>query len=324
MKPDDVLRVARRVISVEQKAVGDLLTRLNNSFVQAVGLLYRCKGRVVVTGMGKSGIVGRKISATMASTGTPSFFLHPAEGSHGDLGMVVKGDAVLAISNSGETAEILSLLPVIKRLAIPLIALTGKHSSTLAKRSDVVLDVSVEEEASSLAMAPTASTTAALAMGDALAVALLEMKGFSEEDFALLHPGGIIGKRLLLKVEDLMHVGKEMPLVNLETTMKDVILEISSKRLGITTVVDYQGRLQGVITDGDLRRILERHGRSFFELEAGQVMTKNPKTIYGDALAARALQVMEKHSITALVVPNEEGKPTGIIHLHDLLKAGIV
>ncbi len=324
MKPDDVLGVARRVISVEEKAVGDLLARLNSSFVRAVELIYGCKGRVVVTGIGKSGIIGRKISATMASTGTPSFFLHPAEGSHGDLGMVVKGDAVMAISNSGETVEILSLLPVIKRLAIPLIALAGNPSSTLAKRSDVVLDVSVREEASSLAMAPTASTTAALAMGDALAVALLEMKGFSEEDFALLHPGGTVGKRLLLKVEDLMHVGNEMPLVTLEITMKDIILEISSKRLGITTVVDDQGHLQGVITDGDLRRILERYGRSFFELEAGQVMTKNPKTISGNALAARALQVMEKHSITALVVSSEEGKPTGIIHLHDLLKAGIV
>jgi len=324
MNPDEILGVARRVISVEERAVRGLLSRLDSSFVRAVELLYGCKGRVVVTGMGKSGIIGRKISATMASTGTPSFFLHPAEGSHGDLGMVVKGDVAMAISNSGETAEILSLLPVIKRLAIPLIALTGKPSSTLAKRSDVVLDVSVREEASSLAMAPTASTTAALAMGDALAVALLEVKGFSEEDFALLHPGGTIGKRLLLKVEDLMHVGNEIPLVTLETTMKDVILEISSKRLGITTVVDDRGHLQGVITDGDLRRILERYGRSFFELEAGQVMTKNPKAIPGNALAARALQVMEKHSITALVVSNEAGKPIGIIHLHDLLKAGIV
>jgi len=324
MNPDEILGVARRVISVEERAVRGLLSRLDSSFVRAVELLYGCKGRVVVTGMGKSGIIGRKISATMASTGTPSFFLHPAEGSHGDLGMVVKGDVAMAISNSGETAEILSLLPVIKRLAIPLIALTGKPSSTLAKRSDVVLDVSVREEASSLAMAPTASTTAALAMGDALAVALLEVKGFSEEDFALLHPGGTIGKRLLLKVEDLMHVGNEIPLVTLETTMKDVILEISSKRLGITTVVDDHGHLQGVITDGDLRRILERYGRSFFELEAGQVMTKNPKAIPGNALAARALQVMEKHSITALVVSNEAGKPIGIIHLHDLLKAGIV
>ena len=324
MNPDEILGVARRVISVEERAVRGLLSRLDSSFIRAVELLYGCKGRVVVTGMGKSGIIGRKISATMASTGTPSFFLHPAEGSHGDLGMVVKGDVAMAISNSGETAEILSLLPVIKRLAIPLIALTGKPSSTLAKRSDVVLDVSVREEASSLAMAPTASTTAALAMGDALAVALLEVKGFSEEDFALLHPGGTIGKRLLLKVEDLMHVGNEIPLVTLGTPMKDVILEISSKRLGITTVVDDRGRLQGVITDGDLRRILERYGKSFFELKAGQVMTKNPKVISKDALAARALQVMERHSITALVVSNEEGKPTGIIHLHDLLKAGIV
>ena len=324
MSPEEILEVARRVIRIEERAVKDLLPRLDSSFVRAVELLYECKGRVVVTGMGKSGIIGRKISATMASTGTPSFFLHPAEGSHGDLGMVVKGDVVIAISNSGETEEILSLLPVIKRLGIPLIALTGRLNSTLAKRSDVVLDVSVKEEASSLAMAPTASTTAALVMGDALAVALLEMKGFSEEDFALLHPGGTIGKRLLLKVEDLMHVGNEIPLVTLGTPMKDVILEISSKRLGITTVVDDRGRLQGVITDGDLRRILERYGKSFFELKAGQVMTKNPKVISKDALAARALQVMERHSITALVVSNEEGKPTGIIHLHDLLKAGIV
>ncbi len=324
MSEDKILEVARRVISIEGEAVQALLERLDSSFVEAVRLLYECRGRVVVTGMGKSGIIGRKISATMASTGTPSIFLHPAEGSHGDLGMVVKGDAVLAISYSGETPEILSLLPVIKRLALPLVSLTGNLTSTLAKKSDVVLDVSVAKEASSLKMAPTASTTAALAMGDALAVALLEMRGFSEEDFALLHPGGTIGKKLLLRVEDLMHTGEELPVVSMDTPMKDVILEISSKRLGITTVVDKDGVLKGVITDGDLRRILERYGQSFFQLKAGEVMTRNPKTIDEDALAAKALQRMELYSITALVIPGGGGKPKGIIHLHDLLKAGIV
>jgi len=324
MSEDKILEVARRVISIEGEAVQALLERLDSSFVQAVRLLYSCRGRVVVTGMGKSGIIGRKVSSTMASTGTPSIFLHPAEGSHGDLGMVVKGDVVLAISYSGETPEILSLLPVIKRLALPLVSLTGNLGSTLAKKSDVVLDVSVAEEASSLKMAPTASTTAALAMGDALAVALLEMRGFSEEDFALLHPGGIIGKKLLLRVEDLMHSGSELPVVSVNTPMKDVILEISSKRLGITTVVDDEGKLKGVITDGDLRRILERYGHSFFQLKAGEVMTKNPKTINDDALAAKALQRMELYSITALVVPDQKDRPKGIIHLHDLLKAGIV
>ncbi len=324
MSEDKILDVARRVIAIEGKAVQTLLDRLDESFIRAVRILYDCKGRVVVTGMGKSGIIGRKISATMASTGTPSIFLHPAEGSHGDLGMVVKGDVVLAVSYSGETPEILSLLPVIKRLALPLISLTGKPTSTLAQKSDVVLNVSVDKEASSLEMAPTASTTATLAMGDALAVALLEMRGFSEEDFALLHPGGTIGRKLLLRVEDLMHTGEELPMVSMRTQMKDVILEISSKRLGITTVVDDKEKLQGVITDGDLRRILERHGKSFFELRAVEVMTKNPKTIDRDALAAKALQRMELYSITALVVPDRSGRPEGIIHLHDLLKAGIV
>ncbi len=324
MSEDKILEVARRVISIEAEAVQTLLDRLDGSFVEAVKLLYHCRGRVVVTGMGKSGIIGRKISATMASTGTPSIFLHPAEGSHGDLGMVVKGDVVLAISYSGETPEILSLLPVIKRLALPLVSLTGNLGSTLAKKSDVVLDVSVAEEASKLKMAPTASTTAALAMGDALAVALLEMRGFSEEDFALLHPGGTIGKKLLLRVEDLMHTGSELPVVSMDTPMKDVILEISSKRLGITTVVDGGGVLKGVITDGDLRRILEKYGHSFFQLRAGEVMTRNPKTIEKDALAAKALQKMELHSITALVVPDRKGRPRGIIHLHDILKAGII
>jgi len=319
-----ILEIAERVIKIEAKAVDDLIGRLNSSFTKAVELMHNAKGRVVVTGIGKSGIIARKISATLASTGTPSLFLHPAEGSHGDLGMVVKGDVVLAVSNSGETPEILSLLPVIKRFAIPLISLTGNPASTLAQKSDVVLDTSVKEEACPLGLAPTASTTAALAMGDALAVALLEVRNFKEEDFALLHPGGAIGKRLLLKVEDLMHVGEELPVVSEETYMKDVILEISSKRLGITTVVDNSGKLQGVITDGDLRRILERYGKNLFDLKAGEVMTKSPKIIEKDALAAKALQRMERYSITALVIPDDKGRPIGIIHLHDLLKAGIV
>ncbi len=324
MRENEILDVARRVIRIEGEAVSALLDRLDESFVKAVEILYHCQGRVAIMGMGKSGIVGRKISATMASTGTPSFFVHPAEGVHGDLGMVVKGDVVLAISNSGETPELLSVLPVIKRLAIPLISMVGNTESALAQRSDVCLDVTVKEEASKLEMAPTASTTAALVMGDALAVALLEVKGFSEEDFALLHPGGSIGRRLLLKVEDLMHRGDELPVVTVEAPMKDVILEISSKRLGMSVVVDGSRKIQGIITDGDLRRILERYGKSFFDLRAGEVLTKNPKTIEESALAARALHVMEKYSITALVVPDNRDRPLGVLHLHDILKAGIV
>ncbi len=324
LAPSWHVELARRVISLEAQELLRMQERLGEEIFQAVELLYHCKGRVVVTGMGKSGIIARKIAATLASTGTPSLFLHPAEGIHGDLGMVMREDVVVALSNSGETPEVINLLPSIKRLGIPLIALTGNLNSTLAKRSDVVLDTGVSKEACPLGIVPTASTTSALAMGDALAVVLLERRGFKKEDFALFHPGGSLGKRLLLTVEDLMHRGEEIPVVSVSTPLKEAIIEISSKRLGITTVLDDSGVVKGVITDGDLRRIIEREGEGMFSLTAGEVMTRNPKTISREALAAKALNVMERHSITALVVVDENNRPVGLLHMHDILKAGVV
>jgi arabinose-5-phosphate isomerase len=284
----------------------------------------QCRGRVVVTGMGKSGIIGRKIAATLASIGVPSVFLHPAEGIHGDLGMVSRGDLVLALSHSGETEELLKILPAIKRLGVPLISLTGNLDSMLAKNSDVVLDVSVAEEACPLSLAPTASTTAALALGDALAMALLEHKGVKPEDFARYHPGGSLGKRLLLSVEDLMHRGSDIPKVRPTTALKEVIYEISSKKLGVTTVVDDADRLRGIVTDGDLRRVLEKGGNDLLERSAEAVMTRDPKVIARAALAAEAVGLMERYSITVLVVTDAERRVEGVIHLHDLLKAGVV
>ncbi|MEW6325361.1 MAG: KpsF/GutQ family sugar-phosphate isomerase, partial [Nitrospirota bacterium] len=294
------------------------------SFVRALDLLLACRGRVVVTGMGKSGIIGKKIAATLASTGTPALFLHAAEGTHGDLGMLSRRDVVVALSNSGETEELVKILPMVKRLQAPLICLTGKPGSTLAKYSDVVIDVSVPEEAGPLDVVPTSSTTAALAMGDALAVALMERRGFKAEDFALLHPGGALGRRLLLKVEDAMHVGEAIPRVRPLTPMKEAILEMTSKKLGMTTVCEADGRLAGIITDGDLRRLLQRMPEGAFALTAGEVMTKNPKTIGREALAAKAVQVMEEYAITALAVVNRAQQVEGILHLHDLLKLGVV
>ncbi len=324
MTKGEIIEEGKRVVRVELEAVRALLDRIDESFAEAVELLYRCRGRVVVTGMGKSGIIGRKIAATLASTGTPSFFLHPAEGVHGDLGMLTRQDVVVAISNSGRTKEVLEVIPVVKRLGLKLIAMTGDMGSELAKRADVVLDVSVEREACPLGLAPTSSTTAALVMGDALAMALLKKKGFKREDFAIVHPAGSLGKKLLLRVEDLMHTGNEVPMVLPRTPMKDVVIEISEKRLGMTTVVDEEGRLVGVITDGDLRRLIERMGKAMFDAMASEVMTKRPKVIERDALAVRALNEMEKYSITSLVVVDAEGKVEGVIHLHDLLKSGIV
>jgi arabinose-5-phosphate isomerase len=276
-------------------------------------------------GMGKSGLVGRKIASTFASTGTPAFFLHPAEGVNGDYGMLTKEDVVIAISNSGETRELLDVLPLIKRYGNRLIALTGNMNSSLAKAGDVYLNIHVREEACPLGLAPTASTTATLALGDALAIVLMIKKGFDEKDFALLHPGGTLGKRLLLKVEDLMHVGKAFPTVTEKTLMKDVIFEITSKRLGVTAVCNGEGHLMGVITDGDLRRALEKFN-DLLDRQASDVMTRNPKWIEKDALAAKAVQRMEEYSITSLFVFNQSGDkvPVGIIHLHDLLKAGVV
>jgi arabinose-5-phosphate isomerase len=319
-----IIEEAKRVIRVEAEALLALADTLDGEFERAVDLILGCSGRVVVTGMGKSGLIGQKIASTMASTGTPAFFLHPAEGIHGDLGMIMRGDVVIAISNSGETEEVVRILPVIKRIGAELVAMTGNRRSNMAKASDVVLDVSVKEEACPLGLAPTASTTATLAMGDALAVSLLVKRGFREEDFALFHPGGSLGKRLLLKVADLMHKGEQMPLVGSDTLMRDALFVITAKGLGIVGVTDASGNLQGVITDGDLRRALEQ-GVDILQARAGELTRGNPKRISRDELAAKALQRMEQYAITSLFVFEDEkgGKPVGVIHLHDLLKAGI-
>ncbi|MFQ5684015.1 MAG: SIS domain-containing protein [Candidatus Binatia bacterium] len=320
-----ILKQARDVLELEARGIVSLVDRLDESFVHAVDLLLDCKGKVVVTGLGKSGLICRKIAATLSSTGTPALFLHAGDGVHGDMGMIMKGDVVLAVSNSGETDEILKLLPAIKRSGLKLIVMTGSLQSALSRAGDVILNVAVKEEACPLGLSPTASTTAALAMGDALAVVLLQKKGFREDDFALRHPGGILGRKLLLRVEDLMHQDVDLPLVPEDTPMKETLLEITSKRFGVAGVINSQAKLTGVITDGDLRRGLESHGDNFFHLKARDIMTCNPKTIPVDALAARAVSVMEQYSITSLFILDPDGgKPKGIVHLHDLLKAGIV
>ena len=318
------LKIARRVLQTELEALEGLLQRLDKTFEEAVELVFAAPGRVVVTGMGKSGLIGQKIAATFASTGTPSFFLHPAEAGHGDLGMIVRGDLLLALSYSGETEEINQLLPAAKRLGIPVIALTGNGKSTLAQAADAVLDIRVEREACSLNLAPTASTTAMLAMGDALAVALLERRGFKEEDFALLHPGGRLGKKLQ-KVEDLMHTGDQLPCVSPGTKMPDVIYEMSRKGLGLTAVVEDShpagsgaGRLAGVITDGDLRRLMQKRKKGILELTAADCMTKNPTTVPGDELAGAALRLMEERKITSILVVDSQRRLQGVIHVHDL------
>ncbi len=318
---------AKKVLRIEADAVSRLIDRVDDRFDRAVDLLLNCRGRVVVTGMGKSGHIGNKIAATLASTGTPALFLHPAEGIHGDLGMVTKGDIVIALSNSGETEELTRMLPSLKRIGIKIIALTGNPDSTLAKNSDVVIDVGVKEEACPLGLAPTASTTATLAMGDALAVVLLDRRGFKAEDFACYHPGGALGKRLLLRVRDVMHSGDAVPRVSEDAMVKDAIYEISSKKMGITAVVSKAGKLLGVISDGDLRRWMEKTektGENLLAKKARDVMTPGPKVITRDALAAEAVAKMEADSITCLIVPDAESRPEGVIHLHDLLKAGVV
>jgi len=318
---------AKRVLRIESEAVAALIDRIDEKFDRAVEMILQCEGRVVVTGMGKSGLIGKKIAATLASTGTPALFLHPAEGIHGDLGMVTRGDTVIALSNSGETDELARMLPSLKRLGIGIIALTGNVESTLAKNSDVVINVGVKEEACPLGLAPTASTTAALAMGDALAVALLDKRGFKEEDFACFHPGGSLGKKLLLRVGDLMHTGDAIPVVAGTTLIKDAIYVISSKKMGVTAVVDTAGKLVGVISDGDLRRWMEKTektGENLLTKKTEDIMTVNPKVANKDSLAAEAVSIMEKHSITCLIVTDPGQKPEGVIHLHDLLKAGVV
>lgn len=286
-------------------------------------LILNCRGRVIVTGMGKSGIICKKIAATLTSTGISAMFLHPAEGIHGDLGLVQKSDIVIAITKSGETDELYQLIPLFKRLGVPIITLTGNTKSPVAGKSDVVIDVSVDEEACPNNLIPTSSTTAALVMGDALAMALLEKRGFSSHDFALLHPGGNLGKRLLLKVSDVMHTGNKVPIVNQGANMKEVVLEMTSKRFGATTVVDSKKELVGIFTDGDLRRLIEK-SENIFKFKVKEVMNKNPKTIYAEELAARALNQMEHYKITCLIIIDKKRKPIGIVHMHDLLEAGVV
>lgn len=310
------------VIETEAKAVFDLTQRIDERFEKACEILLACKGRVVVTGMGKSGHIANKIAATLASTGTPAFFMHPGEACHGDLGMITRQDVVLAISNSGNTSEIVVLLPLLKRLEIPLIALTGNTQSTLAKTADVNLDISIEQEACPLGLAPTTSTTVSLVMGDALAIALLQAKGFSAEDFALSHPGGALGRRLLLKIDELCHRGDELPLVNEHATISDALIEVTAKKLGMTCVVNSHGRLTGVYTDGDIRRTLTNH----FDINTTpltEVMSRQCKTVRAGTLAAEALAIMQKYTITSLVVIDEEQRPVAVIHLHDLLRAGV-
>jgi len=315
-------RIARRALEIESEAIANLIPRLDDSFDRAVKLIKNSPGRVVVTGMGKSGSVGRKISATLASTGTPAFFMHPAEGVHGDLGMVREDDVVLAISYSGQTDEVRSLLTPLERIGPPMIAMTGDLNSILARSAAVTLDISVKKEAGPLDLVPTASTTATIAMGDALAMALLEEQDFVEEDFALFHPGGNLGKQLLLKVEDLMHTGEDIPLVDKDVSMKEAIFEMTDKRLGITGIVDDE-KLIGCLTDGDLRRILEERKDKFFSGPLAEVMSEDPITIGRDMRAVRALQIMEKYQITVLFIANDDQRPIGVVHMHDILRAGI-
>ncbi|MBR9813806.1 KpsF/GutQ family sugar-phosphate isomerase [bacterium] len=323
LHPDAVRKLGRRVLEIERDALQALLPRIDDSFVAACELCLACTGRVVVLGMGKSGHIAGKIAATLASTGTPAFFVHPGEASHGDLGMITRTDVVLALSNSGETAEVTSLLPVIKRQGVGLIAMTGKPESTLARSADVHLNVAVGAEACPLNLAPTASTTAALAMGDALAVALLEARGFTEEDFALSHPGGSLGRRLLLKIDDLLHSGDAIPRVQTGTPLKEALVEMSAKGLGMTIVEDASGALVGVYTDGDLRRTLDADiDLRSAKIEA--VMAPSPKTISTGVLAAEAVKRMQDAAITSLVVTNDAGQVAGILHMHDLLRAGVV
>lgn len=319
---DALLAKARGVVDVEIQALEDLKNQLDEQFVQAVELIEACKGRVIITGMGKSGLIGKKIAATLSSTGTPSYFLHPAEGSHGDLGMLMKQDVVIAISNSGETPEILGILPLVKRFGVPLIGMTGKANSTLAQQSDLVLNIAVRQEACPLGLAPTASTTATLALGDTLAVVLLERRGFSEEDFAMFHPAGNLGKRLLLRVQDVMHTGPSLPLVSLDTPFLDALMEASQKKLGMAIVQDKQGVMVGVLTDGDVRRALTRFTdpRS---IPLAEVMTRAPKQVEPDELAVTALRRMEEHKITVLISCSPDGQPIGAVHMHDILKTGI-
>lgn len=319
----ELRKLALAVIHVEAQAVSALAERIDDEFVLACRLMFNCRGRVVVTGMGKSGHIAGKIAATLASTGTPAFFVHPGEASHGDLGMITPQDVVLALSNSGETGEVVTILPIIKRIGVPLIAMTGNRESTLAKFASAHIDVSVRQEACPLGLAPTSSTTAALAMGDALAVSLLEAKGFTRDDFALSHPGGSLGKRLLLMVSDIMHTGAEIPIVPESALITEALLEMTEKKMGMTVIVDHHGKSVGIFTDGDLRRFLEKnldvHGTPI-----GEAMTRNFTAINDDILAAEAMRIMQQKKINALIVNDDARKPIGALSMHDLIHAGIV
>ncbi|MDH1867946.1 KpsF/GutQ family sugar-phosphate isomerase [Pseudomonas sp. MDMC216] len=319
----DLIDSAQRTIRLELEAVQELLPRIDADFIKACELILSCKGRVVVVGMGKSGHIGNKIAATLASTGTTSFFVHPAEASHGDMGMITKDDIVLALSNSGSTAEIVTLLPLIKRLGIRLISMTGNPDSPLAKAAEVNLDARVSQEACPLNLAPTSSTTASLVLGDALAIALLEARGFTAEDFAFSHPGGALGRRLLLKVENVMHSGESLPQVKRGTSLRDALLEMTQKGLGMTVVMEDDGRLAGIFTDGDLRRTLDK-GIDVRQALIDEVMTPHGKTARAEMLAAEALKIMEDHKISALVVVDDQNKPVGALNMHDLLRAGVM
>jgi len=318
----NITELAKEVLDIEANSILKLKEGINENFEKAIEILYACKGRVIVTGMGKSGLIGKKIAATLSSTGTPSYFLHPAESTHGDSGIITREDVIIAISNSGETKELLNLLPLIKRFGVQMISMTGGSNSTLARTGDVYLDISVEKEACPLNKAPTASTTATLAMGDALAVCLLEKRGFSEEDFLVFHPSGALGKGFLYSVSELMITGDKLPLAKEDDNFADVIELISSKKLGMAIITDKNGVMTGVLTDGDIRRALIKY-KEIKDLKVKEVMTVGPKTILPTELAAKALHLMEKYSITALAISDEKGFPVGVVHIHDLLKAGV-
>jgi arabinose-5-phosphate isomerase len=320
---DKMCELGRAVIETEADMIRSLSTRINHLFAEACHLLLACEGRIIVMGMGKSGHIGKKIAATFASTGSPAFFVHPGEAKHGDFGMITPKDVILALSNSGETEEIISILPFIKRLDIPLISITGKPSSTLAQAATINLDVSVEKEACPLGLAPTASTTATLVMGDALAISLLDTRGFTAADFALSHPGGTLGRRLLLKIDQIMHTGDAIPKVSYNAVLKTALMEITEKKLGMTTVIDANNQLSGIFTDGDLRRAFDNEA-DVHKTEIQHIMTQNPKVISSGMLAAEALNLMETFKITALVVTNEDKHPIGVVHLHDILRAGVM
>jgi len=320
---DKICSIGREVVETEAKVILDLSAKIDHNFAKACQLLIQCTGRIIVMGMGKSGHIAKKIAATFASTGSPAFFIHPGEAKHGDFGMITRQDILIIISNSGETEEIISILPFIKRLNIPLIAFTGKTQSTLAKHATFNIDVTIEKEACPLGLAPTSSTTAALVMGDAMAIALLETRGFTKEDFAFSHPGGSLGRKLLLRVDELMHTGNALPVVDFDAVLKTALMEMTQKKLGVTTIVDKDNKLAGIFTDGDIRRAFDNNA-DIHKTEINKIMTTNPKVIKASTLAVEALALMENHKITSLVVTDEQQKPIGIIHLHDLLRAGVV